>query len=187
MPVFQILDFNAGALVLAAGSGFPSWLTPDAQVLAWSIFVFLTLLGLLWKFAWGPIMLALEQREHRIQKTIDDADAKNKEALAKMAEYEKKINASKDEAAAIIAEGKRDVEKVKEEILAEANKEAQRTLERAKREITLAKDAAVAELREKVLDLTAQIATRVIEREIKSEDHRRFVSEAVAQIEASKN
>jgi len=174
--------------VLAAGDGaLPAFLTPQLQVLLWSIFIFLSLLGLLWKFAWGPIMLALEQREHRIQKTIDDAEAKNKEALAKMAEYERKINASKDEAAHIIAEGKRDVEKVKEEILAEANKEAQRTLERAKREITLAKDAAVAELREKVLDLTAQIATRVIEREIKSEDHRRFVSEAVAQIEASKN
>lgn len=160
---------------------------PEYQVLAWSAFIFFTLLGVLWKFAWGPIMHALEEREHNIQKTIDDAEKKNAEAIAKVAEYEKRINASKDEAAAIISEGKRDVEKLKEEIIAEANAEAAKSLERAKREIVLAKDAAAAELRDRLVDLTAQIATKVIQREVKAEDHRRLVSEAMKEIEASKN
>jgi F-type H+-transporting ATPase subunit b len=180
-----VVEIAGNSPVLAAG--LPQFLTPEAQVLAWSIVVFFALLALLWKFAWGPIMHALEEREHRIQKSIDDADAKNKEAIAKVAEYEKKINAAKDEAAAIIAEGKRDVEKLKEDILKEANNEAGRTLDRAKREINLAKDAAVAELRDKMVDLTAQIATRVIEREVKPDDHKRFISEAMAEVESSKN
>jgi F-type H+-transporting ATPase subunit b len=180
--VFQVCDFS----VLAAGD-LPPFMTPHLQVLLWSIFVFFTLLGLLWKFAWGPIMHALEQREHNIQQKIEDAEKKNAEAVAKVAEYEKRINASKDEAAAIIAEGKRDVEKLKAEILAEANAEAAKSLERAKREITLAKDAAAAELRNGLVDLTAQIASKVIQREVKAEDHRRLVSDAIAEIEASKN
>ena len=162
-------------------------LSPEYQVIGWSVFIFLTLLGLLWKFAWGPIMHALEEREHNIQKKIDDAEKKNAEAIAKVAEYEKKINAAKDEAAAIITEGKRDVEKIKEETIAEANKEAAKSLERAKREIVLAKDAAVAELRDKMVDLTAQIAAKVIEREIKADDHRKLIGDALKEIEASKN
>ncbi len=80
--MFQVFDFT----VLAAGGGdLPPFMTPHLQVLLWSIFVFFTLLGLLWKFAWGPIMHALEEREHNIQKTIDDAEKKNAEAIAKVA------------------------------------------------------------------------------------------------------
>ena len=174
------------AVILADGV-LPPFLTPDLQVLLWTIVIFFSLLALLWKFAWGPIMHALEQREHNIQKTIDDASLRFKEAEAKVAEYEKRIHASKDEAAAIIAEGKRDVEKLKEEILSEANKESGRTLDRAKREITLAKDAAVAEIRDKLVDLVGEITAQVIEREVKAEDHNRFIGDALQKIEASKN
>lgn len=171
-------------MVLAAT--FPTWLTPELQVLAWSIVIFLLLLALLWKFAWGPIMHALEQREHNIQKRIDDAEKRFKDAEAKVAEYEKHINSAKDDAAEIISEGKRDVEKLKEEILAEANKESERTLDRAKREIELARQAAVQEIRDRVADLAAEMAAKVIEREVKADDHRRFVQEAIADIEQSR-
>lgn len=159
----------------------------EYQVLLWSIFIFLALLGLLWRFAWGPIMHALEQREHNIQHKIDEAEQKHKEALARLAEYEKKLNSAKDEASALIAEGKKDVLRIKDEIMAEANKESAKTLERAKREIELAKDAAVVEIREKVVVLTAQIATKIIEREVKPDDHRRLINDAMQQIESSKN
>ena len=170
-------------VVIAAEGGFPSWLTPELQVLFWSLAVFFTLLALLWKFAWGPIMLALEQREHNIQKKIDDAAARFKEAEAKAAEYEKRLAAAKDAAAEIISQGKRDVEKLKEDILAQANQEAGHALERAKQEIKLAEQAAVAEIRDRVADLAAEMAARVIEREVKPEDHRRFIAKAIGEIE----
>ena len=178
---------GTGVMIAAEGGGLPGFLKPEAQVLIWSIIVFFTLLALLWKFAWGPIMHALEEREHNIQKKIDDADKRFKEAETKVAEYEKKIYAAKDEAAAIIAEGKRDVEKLKEDILANANAEAAKSLERAKREITLAKDAAVAELRDKVVDVVGQISSKVIDREVKADDHKRFIAESLSEIETSKN
>ena len=168
--------------VLAAGGGFPTWLTPEWQVLVWSVVVFLTLLGMLWKFAWGPLMKALEDREHSIQHKIDEADQRLKGAEARVAEYEKRIAGAKEEAATIIAEGKRDVEKVRDEVIAAANAESQRTLERAKREISLAKDAALDELRDRVVGLTAELASKVIEREVKAEDHRRLIDEGIARV-----
>ena len=176
-------DIGSLALVLAAE--FPPWLTPELQVLFWSLAVFFTLLALLWKFAWGPMMEALEGRERRIQKTIDDADATMKAAEAKVAEYERKINAAKDDAAEIIAEGKRDVEKLREEVIAEANREATRIIERAKREVQLAKQAAVEEIREQAVALTAEMAVKVLGREINMDDHRRFVREAIDEVNRS--
>ena len=171
---------TGSALLLA--EGFPQWLTPELQVLIWSLAVFFTLLALLWKFAWGPIMLALEQREHRIQKTIDDANAQLQAAQDKIAEYQRKIDQAKDAAAEIIAEGKRDVEKLSAENIVEANKEAARMIERAKREIQLARDAAVEELRGQVVALTASVTAQVLQREINVDDHRRFVENALEQI-----
>jgi len=185
MEVFHVFEL-AGAGMLVAEL-LPDFLTPQLQVLVWSVVVFFTLLALLWKFAWGPIMHALEEREHRIQHSIDDAAKKQKEAEARLAEYEVRMNAAKDEAAKIIADGKRDVERLKSDIIADANTEAARTLERSKREIALAKDAALVELREKVVGLAAQIATQVIQREVKPEDHSRFITDVMNKIEPSKN
>jgi F-type H+-transporting ATPase subunit b len=169
-------------MVIAEG-GFPSWLTPELQVLVWSLVIFFTLLALLWKFAWGPIMRALEEREHGIQKKIDDAGARFKEAEAKAAEYEKRLSAAKDAAAELLAQGKRDAEKIKQDLLAQANQEAGAALTRARQEIKLAEQAAVAEIRTRVAELAAEMAERVIEREVKPEDHRRFIAEAISKIE----
>jgi len=166
-------------LLLAAGS----FLEPQAQVLLYTVIVFLAMLGILWKFAWGPLMKALEEREQRIARKIADAEKANQEALAKLAEYEAKIAHAKEEAAEIIAEGKRDVEKVRDEIVKQAQEESARTLERAKREIVMAKEAAVHELREQMVVLTAELATKVIQREVKADDHRRFIGEAIAALE----
>ncbi|MBI3829148.1 MAG: F0F1 ATP synthase subunit B [Planctomycetes bacterium] len=173
----------SGWMVLAAGNP----MEPEAQVLLYTVIVFLVLLGLLWKFAWGPLMKALEEREERISKKISDAEAALKAANEKAAEYEKRILAAKEEAAGIIAEGKRDVEKVRDEIMAAANSEAGKTLDRAKREIALAKDAALQELRDRVVHLTADLASKVIEREVKADDHRRIIEEGITRIDQSRN
>jgi len=163
----------------------PDFMLPEVQVAAWTIVVFVLLAGLLWKFAWGPLLKALQEREDRITKKLQDAEDKLKAAEARVADYERKIAGSKEEAAAIIAEGKRDVEKVRDEILAAAQAEAAKTLERVKTEIRLAQEAAMQELRQKVSQWTAEIASKVIEREIKADDHRRFIDETVSELEKS--
>jgi F-type H+-transporting ATPase subunit b len=155
----------------------------DAQVLLYTVIVFLLLLAVLWRFAWGPLLKALEEREGRIAKKIGDAQDLHRAAEERLREYERRIAAAKDEAAAIIAGGKQDLEKVREEILAAAGAEAGKALERAKREILLTKEAAVHDLREQMVFLAAELAERVIRREVKPEDHRRLVEQAMAEIE----
>jgi F-type H+-transporting ATPase subunit b len=166
----------AQGLVLAEGTEF---LTPSNQVLLYTVIVFLLMLGILWKFAWGPLMKALEEREARIAKKIENAEGKFKEAEAKAVEYQRKIQQAKDEAVEIVAEGKRDAEKLREEILAAANLEAEKNLQRAKREIQLAKEHAVDEMRKSIIRMTAQLASEVIRREVREDDHARFVSQGM--------
>ena len=100
---------------------------------------------------------------------------------ARLAEYDKKIKAARDDAAKIIAEGKHEVEGIRRgEAKAKAEIEAEK--ERAKREINLAKDAAVAEVRERVIKLTGEIATKIVQREIKSNDHGDLINKAFDEI-----
>jgi F-type H+-transporting ATPase subunit b len=164
----------------------PTFLIPELQVLLWSIVVFFTLLWLLWKFAWGPIMHALEERERRIQKTIDDADVRFKEGEAKAAEYARRLEAARHETATAIDQGRRSVESMKVAILAETKREADQMLAHARHEIELATEAAAAELREKTVQLTAELAARVLAREVKPADHQRFIEEAVQEMAAQK-
>ncbi len=172
---------------VTVASLLPNFMTPEGTVLLWSIFVFFALLAVLWKFAFGPIMHALEEREHKIQGDIDAAANKLKEATAKLAEYQAQVNAANDKVAAMIADGKRAVEALTADEKAKAKQEIESDKERAKREIALAKDAAVAELRDKVVALTGDIAAKVIRREIKADDHRTFIAQALSEIGANKN
>jgi F-type H+-transporting ATPase subunit b len=155
----------------------------DAQVMLYTIVIFLLLLAVLWRFAWGPLMKALEEREARIAKRIADAEELRRASEERLKEYERRIVAAKDEAAAIIAEGKRDAEKVHEEIMAAAQGESAKALERARREIVLAKEAAVHDLREQMVLLVSELASGVIRREVKPEDHRRLIESAVNEVE----
>jgi len=156
---------------------------PELQVMLYTIVVFLLLLAVLWRFAWGPLVKALDEREARIARKISDAEELRRAAEDRLKEYEHRISVAKDEAAAIIAEGKRDAVKVREDIMAAAQAESAKALERAKREIHLAKEAAVHDLREQMVGLTADLAGRVIKREVKAEDHRRLIEEAMTEVE----
>ncbi len=177
---------QASSLALVLAEGFPKFLTPEIQVLIWSVVVFFTLLALLWRFAWGPIMHALEQREQNIQNKIDTAEKRFREAEAKALEFDEKLNSAKDKVAELITQGKRDADKLREELMAQTNRESAQALERAKSEIELAKRAAVQELRDRVVDLAAEMSARVIEREVKPEDHRRFMQDAIGRLEQEK-
>ena len=155
---------------------------PEMQVLFWSVVIFASLAGLLWRFAWGPLLRALDERENRISRRIQETETALAEAKAKTAEHDRQLRSVREEAQAVLAEAKRDAEHLREEILSAAHAEATRSLERAKREIGLAKESAIEELREQVAALTGELAAQVIGREVKADDHRRFVEDGIARL-----
>ena len=98
-----------------------------------------------------------------------------------MAAYEEKLAAAHDEAAAVIAEAKKDAITAKEKIMAEAAAEAQRTRDRALTDIEAAKSAAVRELAESSVDSAVALAGSIVGRSLNKQDHAELIEKSIKQ------
>ena len=92
------------------------------------------------------------------------------------------MDKARDESAKIVAKGKEDAEKVRQEIVEKANKDAKDIAERAKKEINLAKDKALADIKDEVVMLSTEIASKIISKNINADDQKSLVEEALNKI-----
>jgi F-type H+-transporting ATPase subunit b len=143
--------------------------------------VFLLLLGILAKFAWGPIAAALEKREETIAQQISEARHASEMASKQLQEYERKLAAATEEARAIVTQAKNDALSVKDRIVAEAQQAAQKERERAVADIGTAKNEALREIAAQSVKTAVQLASNIVRREIKPEDHDRLIGESLQQ------
>jgi len=164
------------------GGWMEKWLSFDPGLFMWTIVTFFIVLAILkWK-AWGPLIDALDKREEDIRNALSSAE-KAKEEAGKVAEdYEEMIRKAQAEAQKIVAESKAAGERVREEIKVTAEKEAGDILEKAQHQIQTEKEKAVQEIRSSVVEFSLQAATKVIEKNVDSEDNRRLIKETVAGI-----
>lgn len=144
-----------------------------------SLIVFLMLLAVLYGFAWKPISEGLAKREALIATQIADAKKASEEAVAKLKEYEVKLAAAHAESQELIAKARRDAESAGQRILTEAQAEAGRQRDRALADIETAKQTALSDIAGKTTDLAFSLARRVVGRELKSEDHKQLISDAL--------
>jgi len=161
----------------------PNPFAGDFGVAIWTLVVFVIVLVLLGKFLWGPILNGLQSRESFIVKSLKEADEANKQAKAQLAQYTQQLEAARSEATSIVEEGRRDAEVQKRTIKEEARKEADAMIERAKREIGIARDTAVSDLYNLGSKLATDVAGKIINRELKPEDHESLIRESIAELE----
>jgi F-type H+-transporting ATPase subunit b len=157
-------------------------LSADPGLIVWTIVTFLLLLGILWKFAWNPILGALDAREQAIQKTIDDAERLQAEAEAVLQEHQKRMAEARAEGNRILDEARQAGEHMKQDILEKARSESEKVLERAHRQMELETEQAIQTIRAQAADLALRAAEKVIERSLTDADHRRFADEAIAEL-----
>lgn len=142
--------------------------------------VFVLLLAVLWKFAWGPIVAALDQRERRIADNIAAAEKAQADAKVLLEQYEQRLAGAQDEVRAILDEARRDAEHTQKQMLEKAAADAEAVMARAKREIDTAKDQALKELGEQAARLSVELASRIIRAELNGDSHARLIEEALA-------
>ena len=171
-------DHHAHIGALGANTD-PSEFRTDLAI--YTFIVFVLLLAILWKFAWGPIVAGLERREQRIAAEIAAAERANVEAKQLLVQYEQKLATAQDEVRAILDEARRDAEYTQQEIGKKAAADAELTLNRARREIDTAKDQALKELADYSAKLAVELAGRILSAELNGESHTRLIEEAVAQ------
>lgn len=145
----------------------------------WTLIIFGLVILVLGKFAWKPILGGLQQREDFIRTSLTQAKADREAAEARLKEYSDKLVTARAEATAIVEESRRDAEALKRRFQEETQAEANRTIERARREIKIAQETAVKELYVLTARLTTDVAGKILEREINPADHDRLIRDSI--------
>ena len=153
----------------------------------WTLVVFLVVLAILWRFAWGPISQGLAKREQEITGQIAEAHRSNDQAKQLLAEYEKKLADSKDEVRGLLEEGRRRAEQLGREMLERAKQDAAGERQRALEQIESATAGALKELAERSAALAVELAGRIVRARLDPRDHVRLVEEAVAKFTGQGN
>ena len=156
----------------------------DVGNVLWTLVIFGCVVFVLGKFAWKPILSGLQQREQFIRNALEQAKRDRDEAEARLREYTEKLTAARSEATAIVEEARRDADVVRRRVEQEANEEAARIVERSKREIGIARQTAIRDLYAVASRLTTEVASRILEREIRPEDHERLIRDSIAKLAA---
>lgn len=137
--------------------------------------------------AWPQLLKTLEEREQLIRGAMETARREREESEKLLAEYRRQIDRAREEATAIVEEGRRDADAVRRRIQEEARREADEMIARARREIRLAADDAIKELYDRTAELAVQVASGIIRKELRPEDHRALVAESLNRMESSNN
>jgi F-type H+-transporting ATPase subunit b len=157
----------------------PSLFAGDLGNSVWTALIFLLVLVVLGKYAWGPILNALQTRESFIREALEKAKRDREEAEERLRQYEERLASARAEASAIVDEGRRDAEVVKRRIEEDAKHQADLMIERAKREIQIATDTASKSLFTLSAKLATEVAARVLGRELSAQDHERLIAEGI--------
>jgi F-type H+-transporting ATPase subunit b len=153
----------------------------------WTAITFLLLLVVLSKFAWGPIVKMLNEREGNIREAIDSAKKERAEAEKLVAE-QKAVFAQAQRAAADLAKkNQQEVELFRQELTAKAKKEADELVASARRQIVEEKTKAVAELKSFVADLAIEAAGRLVKANLDDKAQRQLVQEYLEQLPKGRN
>ena len=159
---------------------------PDPGLFFWTIAVFLVLLFLLKKFAWGPLLAALDERQAGIRKSLDDADTAKRELAEVQARANALIGKARMEADAILSEARADGAKIREELRNLAQQQAQAIIRDTQQQIQLERDRAISELRQQAVELSVMIASKLIRRNLTREDNAALIDEALQQVDSTR-
>ena len=156
-----------------------------ADLAFWSLVVFLVFVSVLTKFAWAPLARGLDTRESRIRQDIADAEAVRVKAERMLTDHQQKLDKVQDEVKEILAEARRDAEQARINIVTDAQREAQATLQRSLTEIERARDQAKKEIFEQANDLIVASTEQVLGRSLNGQDQQRLIEEALSEFAGS--
>lgn len=158
--------------------------TPAIGLMFWTCVVFVLLLVLLKKFAWKPILDAVDERNESIDNALKSAENAKAEMQALNADNERILAEARLERDALLKEAREIKGNIINEAKEQANVEADKILTSAKEQISTEKMKAITELKNTVAELSIDMATMVIKSELKDADkQKQLVTEALKEAE----
>lgn len=171
----------AGTLLAAADEGGTPYPGDLGQAVA-TLLIFVALLVILGKYAWKPIVTQLQRREDDIVAKIDEARKRQAEADELAREYSDKLQHIELKVDEMIAEGRKNAEKQRKDILAATHEEAQQTLHRAQEDIAAATRAARRDLQSETARLAADLAEQFLTETLSAADQDRLFEQSTRQL-----
>jgi F-type H+-transporting ATPase subunit b len=136
----------------------------------WQTILFLALLFLLRKFAWKPILNAVNDREEGIKTALESAENAKKEMENLQADNQKLLKEARAEREAMLKEAREIKNKMIDDAKEEAKEEAGKLIVAAQASIETEKKAAIAELKSQVANLSIEIAEKVVREELSNKE-----------------
>jgi F-type H+-transporting ATPase subunit b len=165
--------------------GPPIFLPVRIDLAIWTLVVFLLLLFVLSKYAWNPMLGALQKREDNIRSAIDEAQRARDEAHKLREQFQAEIDRAHEKVRDMLDEARRNSQKTHDDLLAKARADVQAERDRLHREIESAKDAALKQLWDQTAQLATLVSAKAIRRQLTPDDHHRLVEDALADLRGS--
>ena len=160
----------------------PDILIPKVAEFVPALIAFLVILAVLSKLVWPSVLEMMEKRQAKIQSDLDEAERSKREAAEEAKSYEGKILEAHHEADAIIAKAKKEAEEVRSQVLAKAQREAADIIAKAHGAVDSERHKAMIELSGSVVDLSVEIATKIIGESLSEDDQRKLAEKYLAEV-----
>jgi F-type H+-transporting ATPase subunit b len=155
---------------------------PAANELIWGAIAFFILLFLMYRTVWPQVNQLYQQRRANIDGKLEQAEKERSEAEQLLERYRQRLAAAEDETQRILEEARASAERVRKDLLAKADADAERQLERARQAIRSERDQAIRQLRVEVGVLAVELATRVVGDSLDRERQLRLVDQYIDQL-----
>lgn len=167
-------------LAVGAGTGL------NTGDILFQLVCFLILLALLGKYAFGPVMNIMKQREEHITNEITSSEERNVEAKKLIEEQRELLKQARLEGQTLVENARKLGEQQKEDIIQAARSEAGRLKDGALKEIEQEKEKAVTALRGQVASLSVLIASKVIEKELDEREQEKLINDYINEVGESR-
>jgi F-type H+-transporting ATPase subunit b len=152
-------------------------LSIEPGLLIWTIITFVVLLAVLRRVAWGPILSALEQREHTIRSSLDEAQRARQEVQQLMTQHQQRLADANRESARVLEQAREEAQRLHDTLVGQTREEIQRLRDEARREIERERHLAVQDLKSTTADLALAAAGHLLKTVVDQDNHRRLVVE----------
>jgi F-type H+-transporting ATPase subunit b len=169
-------------LLLAAEGGGSSIMNVDTTLWAATLVAFAVFAGILAKFAWGPLLKIVDEREKTIRDQVDSAEKAAADARAALAQHQELLRGAARERDEMLARAAKDAEGVRAELQAKARGDAEQIVARAREQMQREKEQAVAELRTQVADIAVEAASRIVKSSLSEDAQRKLVDDYIKEL-----
>jgi F-type H+-transporting ATPase subunit b len=166
-------------LAEAGGGGF---LSVDTTLLWATLVVFALFAWILGRFAWGPVLKIVDDREKTIREQVDAAQLAAAEAKDLLARHQEMLKGAGREREEILAKAVKEADGLRAEFVGKARAEAEQAVARAREQIGREKEQAISELRAQVADIAVEAASRIVKSSLTPEAQRKLVDDYIKEL-----